>query len=362
MSWSRMGDTAPLHPQVMAVVGLAPDEPWAVNEMRGFIFSLYMASGAHDTDYVVDFGTVQLYGSERWALLLSRAVALGLVEEVTVQGLPALRLLVDPKFVHLRLKEEITASRNRAADNQSKTLRALALYRDGDNCRWCGKEVRWRGPVSPTRGELDHLDPDALREPGNRSDVDDVVIACKSCNSSRRDNRAAFHAKYPVPLEVPETPYYSAATAEYIERHTAFRVAPTYPSDPIISVERPRAASPGDRSAVASSDLGQPVRVTAPPTDGDQVRADAPYIYESRVASPVPGSPVESRPSLEKVSRLSGSGVRTPRDGTGRDRAGPGLAGHGPALPRQEIGKQVGGPFGGGRRGGRRRGGRRSAR
>lgn len=53
--------------------------------------------------------------------------------------------------------------------------------RDGDNCRYCDREVDWKDRKSSKGGTYDHVDPDG----GN--DIDNIVVACRECNS--RKNR-----------------------------------------------------------------------------------------------------------------------------------------------------------------------------
>jgi hypothetical protein len=72
------------------------------------------------------------------------------------------------------------ALRTRRALRSNPKLRADIKLRDHDLCRYCGKSVSWtdrRGPLSATYDHVDPLGPSTL---------DNLVTACRSCNSRKR--------------------------------------------------------------------------------------------------------------------------------------------------------------------------------
>lgn len=55
--------------------------------------------------------------------------------------------------------------------------------RDGDTCQYCGKTVNWLDRRGADGGTYDHVDPDG----GNT--LDNIVVCCRSCNSSKNTER-----------------------------------------------------------------------------------------------------------------------------------------------------------------------------
>lgn len=58
-------------------------------------------------------------------------------------------------------------------------LRSMALLRDGENCGYCGTT---EGPF-----EVDHITP---RIRGGENTLDNVIVACRRCNRSKKDREA----------------------------------------------------------------------------------------------------------------------------------------------------------------------------
>ncbi len=59
-------------------------------------------------------------------------------------------------------------------------LRAVR-ERDGDACRYCGKPIQWHDRRGPGGATYDHIDPN-----GDNT-IENVVVACRSCNSKKQD-------------------------------------------------------------------------------------------------------------------------------------------------------------------------------
>lgn len=51
--------------------------------------------------------------------------------------------------------------------------------RDLDRCRYCGVEVNWKDRRGSIGGTYDHINPRGL------SDVDNIVVCCRKCNSTK---------------------------------------------------------------------------------------------------------------------------------------------------------------------------------
>ncbi|AIJ26380.1 HNH endonuclease [Amycolatopsis methanolica] len=60
-------------------------------------------------------------------------------------------------------------------------LKAAVRARDGSRCRYCGIEVRWQDRKTPAGGVFDHVDPKIA------AGADNLVVACRGCNSRKQD-------------------------------------------------------------------------------------------------------------------------------------------------------------------------------
>lgn len=206
MAWQRIGDTAADDPRLLAVQTLPDADERTLNEVRGFILTLSGESAKYTTDYVLNMGQVikAAGGFGRAEVLTGMCVRVGLLERVEIDGLPGVKLVEDPDFIHLRKKEELDWERQRKRDNSDPNLKWPVILRDGDYCRWCHREVHWTGKVSNRKATLDHL------EPGRPGTVDTLVVACITCNSARQDDEdgswGASHRLLPPPAK----PYYGA--------------------------------------------------------------------------------------------------------------------------------------------------------
>lgn len=102
--------------------------------------------------------------------------------------------------IHDWLAYNPSRSENDVAKAQRKELRDRELReqvrkRDGDCCRYCGKQVKWQDRKSPAGGVLDHVRPDIAAGVGN------LVVACRACNTrkGKRTPEAASMALLPPP-------------------------------------------------------------------------------------------------------------------------------------------------------------------
>jgi HNH endonuclease len=85
---------------------------------------------------------------------------------------------------------------------EGRRIVALVKQRDGDWCRYCWEHVDWNDRRSAHRGTLDHVDPDGP------SSVENVVVACGSCNR-RKSDRTPDEAEMLL-----RAPYMSGADAK----------------------------------------------------------------------------------------------------------------------------------------------------
>lgn len=345
MAWVRVGDEALSHPKLMSLYDVEGAEDISITEMFGFLMALATYSAKHLTDGIIERGAAFRDGDRsRSAHLIDVAVGAGLLTWVEVEGKRKLRLFTDEEFIHVQPREEVMRRRARSRENRDPNKKAAVIFRDGDQCRYCGKVVRWTGPTGYNLGTLDHVDPDSLGD----APVDGLVVACHECNSSRGHAREAFDVASPL-RPVPATPYYGVWSAEFLTRYgyeAAPSVDPGTPVDP--ASETPtRAVLPG-RGSGAPVDPGRgssgPAEAAMRDPGASERRASERRASEGPRIQPSPDSSPNHSPTSKGIKpNTLGSG----RDGTGRagkgragkGRAGTGQAGH-PRTPQQQTNKR----------------------
>lgn len=319
MAWVRVGDEALSHPKLMSLYDVEGAEDISIMEMFGFLMALATYSAKHLTDGIIERGAAFRDGDRsRSAHLIDVAVGAGLLTWVEVDGARKLRLFTDEEFIHVQPREEVMRRRARSRENRDPNKKAAVIYRDGDQCRYCGKVVRWTGPTGYNLGTLDHVDPDSLGD----APVEGLVVACHECNSSRGHAREAFDAASPL-RPVPSTPYYGVWSAEFLTRY-GYEVVPSV--DPGVPVDPGRGS--GGPAEAAVRDPGASERRAS---EGPRIRR----------------SP-DSSPNLSPTSKgIRSDTLGSGRDGTGRPgkgregtgQAGRGQAGH-PRAPQQKANKR----------------------
>ena len=263
MPWTKHGDNAATHPKLMATAAVPGADDRTVNEVAGWISRCGWQSAGHMTDYIIDVGTAYMLGGSRTAELVRICKRTGLLFDTELDGLPAFRLINDPEFIHIRLKKEIEWERQQKRDTADPHILVHVRRRDGDNCRWCGVLVQWRGKRSARTAWPDHL------IPGEAGTVDTMVVACFRCQTSRQDNPQWVddHPLRPAPVR----PNYGKWTAGYLTEHgypTEPNIGPdmvidptsadTAPAAPQAAQERPAAGPDTDTSRTAVPDRTAP--------------------------------------------------------------------------------------------------------
>jgi hypothetical protein len=194
----------------MQVAGDPSADERTVNEVAGWLWRCSTLSGAHTTDYVVDYGTALMLGGSRTEELVRLCVAAGLLTPTTTaKGHRAWLIIQDPEFIHIRLRDEIEWERQQRNDTRDPALVVPVRRRDGDTCRWCGVLVQWRGKKTNRTGTLDHL------KPGEAGTVDTLVVACLGCNSARKDNAELWDDNHQL-RPAPTAPLYGKWTAKLL--------------------------------------------------------------------------------------------------------------------------------------------------
>jgi hypothetical protein len=316
MPWLKSGDTAATYPKVMQIAGFRCVDPdTIVNEVFGWLTRCMLQGAGHTTDYHLDVGTAYMLGGRRTDELVALCRRAKLLSVVRVDGIKTYKLIEDPEFMHMRLKVEIDAERQRQRDLGNPAVTVPVTLRDGDVCRYCGVLTQWRGKTSARTRTLDHRN--GLEEPAT---AETMVVACMHCNSSRQDD-PRWDDEHPL-SPPPERPLFGRWAAEYLSEHG-------HPILPNIGTSKRPAPAPGADTA--------PNRVRPATAAGDDTAPDA-----SKSTSKSLSSPIETT--------SSGSG----RVGDGSGSSGSGVAGLGVGwLPAASDASRRRG-----RRGGRTKGSR----
>lgn len=209
---------------------------------------------------------------------------------------------------HNPSKAENTVHKAKGRELKDQDLRYLIQRRDGNSCRYCGIVVPWADKKSPRALTIDHVDPTRAAGAAN------LVIACTTCNSSKKDAttpEAAGLTLLPPPVDgtVPVNGW-----PKDTDPATVVREWPPEPPEPIALetvagspdpiVDRPPIANRSDHRSdhdqkpdrQRADDLGpDPAQTT-----GDQVERTA-------------GAPADATdPRLPLGRGRDGSGTRSP--------------------------------------------------
>ena len=240
MPWLKVSDTAAQHRIVwraLEIPGASMQSMWS---LFGQVLALAVEAAAFKTDYVVERGSILKFTGTPDAAqkFIADATFCGyLTGEVPLDdGRIAYRLVEDEDLFHMRLREEIDWENRRRNDTRNGALIVPIRARDGDACRWCGNVVYWGNQKGGRGATYDHLNPGVPAET-----PEDMVVACRSCNSSRKDN-----AGWAVDLlPAPSRPYFSAKSAAWLTENGV----PTKASAP--------SDKPVGRSVVATSQVSE---------------------------------------------------------------------------------------------------------
>ena len=276
MPWLKVSDTAAQHRIVwraLEIPGASMQSMWS---LFGQVLALAVEAAAFKTDYVVERGSILKFTGTPDAAqkFIADATFCGyLTGEVPLDdGRIAYRLVEDEDLFHMRLREEIDWENRRRNDTRNGALIVPIRARDGDACRWCGNVVYWGNQKGGRGATYDHLNPGVPAET-----PEDMVVACRSCNSSRKDN-----AGWAVDLlPAPKTPYFSAKSAAWLTENGVPTKA-SAPSDKPVgrSVVATSQASEFSRSQIQNQGTGE--------GDGSQVDEPLPAVWSQHTSSSLP--------------------------------------------------------------------------
>lgn len=328
MPWARLGDNAATYPKLMQIAGYRGADDRAVNEVRGWLLACATQSAGHLTDYVVDAGTAALFGGARTKVLVKWCVQAGLLTPIKVGGATAWTIINDPEFIHIRTRAEVEWDRQRDLDVRNTGLTVPVRLRDGDNCRYCGVLVQWRGRKSNRSAEYDH------REPGVAATLETYVVACRRCNGARQAN-LQWDDDHPL-RPAPVSPRYGATTAAFLTDN-GYPTEPNVISDATDNADSVRAtfgAPAGARVQARSGDTA--TAMAASDTALSATPGARPGAAGADVGSEVVANMPRNSTSGSPESGLPGSG----REGSGLGSEGEGRGGDGDGSPRRRRGSR----------------------
>jgi 5-methylcytosine-specific restriction endonuclease McrA len=308
MSWLRVGDTFATDPRVLELG--SPKDERLLNEAVGFVVRCAAQSAGHKQDAFVSDATAVLVGGPRTKVLVKVVHRAGIFAERGERaGKPGWQLLNEPELLHIRLQAGVDWEAQHRALLRDPDIFLPVRLRDGDACRYCARIVIWKDGKSGRGGTLDHILPDG----------DDLVVACKSCNSKKQDRSFADAGLTLLPP--PVDPYYGQHTLSVFTHHGITDPRPGSQPDPAFFDRDPAASrtppsdparpDPATRPAASSS----PKHV--PPTDQpDRAQPDQrPSGRAGNGAGPRSGRALSGEPALGSSQRSrrrtpSGRGAR----------------------------------------------------
>ena len=171
MSWVKLDDQFSDHPKILSAGPLA-----------GWLYVCGLTyAGRYLTDGFIPQAQVRkLADVEDSAALADRLVTCGLWERVDGGYMIHDYLQYNPSGAEVRAQRDIVSRRK--AMNDDPELARLVKQRDGNRCRYCGKEVNLQDRKSDDGGTYDHVIP--ISQGGDES-LGNIVLCCRSCNSKK---------------------------------------------------------------------------------------------------------------------------------------------------------------------------------
>ncbi|KQY58345.1 hypothetical protein ASD11_01370 [Aeromicrobium sp. Root495] len=180
--WFKVDDKLHDHPKVQRLLE-GPDETDALAAM-----GLWALAGSWSGDQLSD-GLVSAFvlrrWHSRWRELAALLVGVGLWSVVDVEGREhhAFHDWTDYNDLREKILADREAERMRIALMRDTKLVTFIKKRDQDRCRYCGSQVRWGNQRGPAGATYDHIKP-VIK--GGKNTSENVVIACRGCNSRKR--------------------------------------------------------------------------------------------------------------------------------------------------------------------------------
>lgn len=179
--WFKIDDKLHDHPKVQRLLEENGDDGLAA-------MGLWALAGSWCGDQMSDgyiSGFVLRRWHTDWERLAGMLVAAGLWESVDRDGRPhhVFHDWIDYNDSRDKIMADRMAERMRVALMRDTKLVAAIKRRDRDRCRYCGCQVRWGNQRGPMGATYDHIKPIIA---GGTNTIENVVIACRGCNSRKR--------------------------------------------------------------------------------------------------------------------------------------------------------------------------------
>ena len=215
MAWVRVTDTFNFAPEWMSAAGLGAmrGDMNLVTLLKGHVMALYTQSAVAWTDYIVNYGTaVTVVGMQDVDRVIADLVKIGIMQpiETDEDGNPRWKLLERDDFIHIIKSDEKLMKTKRRRDRSNAPLVVQVLLRDGDECRYCGIEVKWGDTKTDEGQTFDHREPEAPTTPDN------YVQCCRGCNRLRADLPKPDD-ELPL-LPPPENPVYDTGAMKMLRK------------------------------------------------------------------------------------------------------------------------------------------------
>lgn len=195
MTWFRIDDQWLMHPKVQAAgrdgraLWVAAGSQCAARDADGVVDGRMLKTYAALAEVPVKRAVVALLDSGLWHDEETIAGCSRCAEAATKAGWKPgdyyihdfLEYQLDGAGKTDPIKRDRDLRRRRL--NRNKGLKAAVRRRDRDQCRYCGRHVIFDSQDRRSKkvGELDHIDP------WGKNTADNVVVACKGCNSEKKD-------------------------------------------------------------------------------------------------------------------------------------------------------------------------------
>lgn len=348
MSWLRLGDTVAFDPRTLAPFDLIDADESTVDETFGFAVRVSAEAAGKLTDRIVTRGIARSVAGSvaRADVMMGRLVASGIYATCEAGW----QLVNDPKYMHILSNDEIEREKIRRNDMANDNLTVPARLRDGDNCRYCNRPVKWGDQRSNGGAQYEHVN---IENQPTR--LEEYCVVCRGCNSN--------HTFRPALRKPPTQPVYGPATMDFITNRLGFWPEPDQITQILRRAQRTAKATatttqrtPEDNAAASqrpseeNADEGQRAKAENAtqntPQRPESISGNASGTSTPEAQEHPPGARTGPRAPDRSIA-----GLRNPdspgRDGTGRDRVlsgrdGPGLdAARPPGSKRSRRGNQA---------------------
>jgi len=327
MSWLKQSDVSANHPLVLRVLEMDEADERLLNEMYGWVNRCATQSAAFDRDYIVEIGTAkQMAGLSRYKELLKAALSCGIFEEKEIDENGSmhrvLKLVEEEDLFHMILKSDKEREKNRRADTYDLAKKGAIIKRDGAECRWCGRMVTFGNDRKSIKaGTIDHLDPKDL-DNSDPTPIERLVVACTSCNSSRKDG--GFWDKELRPA--PRTPYFTADATAWLRDKAGILVkvstqrvelhapTPAPASEPVNGPASTKVTASDEATVNTGSSTTTGNEATAA-SKVERSEATVPPARKERLSSSDMATELHDIEYAEMIAALESEAVETPRQG-----------------------------------------------